>query len=196
MGIIIFGLWILTFLIGIAIILLSVMHVLRKRRSQPLQSASPACSHKFSVADYYGRMEQVSLNIRKEQEHQKPYELILWICDDGLRMKADGSAEWIKRGGERQEIPCYNFSPPPPQYPAPFTQYVFSSPAPYPPMPQQNLFNTQTQFLQNALQQSYISMVLSAQNQNMISAIGHPGLQTAQRIYHLTPINNCCCDYT
>lgn len=78
----------------------------------------------FSVSAYIDRMEKAYLDTLQERENEKPYEPVLWWGFDGLKLKADGTTEWISRRPKKEEhyVPQYPAYPVATQY-SPYNVY-------------------------------------------------------------------------
>ena len=84
----------------------------------------------FSVSAYIDRMEKAYLDTLQERENKNPYKPVLWWGFDGLKLKADGTTEWISRRPKKEERYV-------PQYP---TYYATQYPL-YPAVPQYFPYN-------------------------------------------------------
>lgn len=57
----------------------------------------------WNVSEYFDRIEAESLKIAQEKEKQGKYSLILWWGLDGLKMREDGTFEWIRKIDKTKE---------------------------------------------------------------------------------------------
>lgn len=73
---------------------------MEKRREILINQVKSVCLEsdtRFSVSGHFDRMERESQRIRDEIKSKEPYVLVLWWGDDGLRLNADGTTEWIDK---------------------------------------------------------------------------------------------------
>lgn len=66
--------------------------------------SNPQCEKKWSAESHFDRIAKVSEGIQKEAESQEPYILTLWWGIDGLKLKEDGTTEWIRKAERKYEV--------------------------------------------------------------------------------------------
>lgn len=131
----------------------------------------------FSVSAYIDRMEKTYLDTLQERENEKPYEPVLWWGFDGLKLKADGTTEWISRRpkeekSEHKSIVDLISPAPVPAYPATYPAWTN-----YRLYPQQYGFNqcmsiqAQTEMLRSQLQALNLQSAQCQINQEIINSI-------------------------
>ena len=149
----------------------------KKKRERVDISESPHTP--FSVSAYIDRMEKTYLDTLQERENEKPYEPVLWWGFDGLKLKADGTTEWISRRPKETEDnlkSIYDLLRPVtiPAYPATYPGLTS-----YGLYPQQYGFNpcmsiqAQTAMLESQRQALTMQLAQSQINQAIISSLNN-----------------------
>lgn len=157
------------------------------KHTKPRNAAIPEHhTPSFSASDYLERIEKASLEILSGLEKKEKYTLILWAGLDGLRMKEDGTFEWIKRDVFDQIKPrkdtLENVTQP----------YV---PCAYSTNYYGNLCNTQNAIASLQAQNAALTFeILQAQqNQNIINSIRPSYMQTP--LGYDISLTQCCCNF-
>lgn len=160
----------------------------KKKRERIDISESPHTP--FSISAYIERMEKAYLDTLQERESEEPYEPVLWWGFDGLKLKADGTTEWISRRPKKEEhyVPQYptHYATQYPLYPAVPQYFPYNVYQPTYPMltgygiyPQQYGFNpcmsiqAQTAMLESQMQALTMQLAQSQINQTIISSLNN-----------------------
>lgn len=180
-------------ILPIAIVVMAIFaivgYIRQKNHNEIEDSTIVPCVPEFSVSDYLERIEKAGIEIAREQEKQEPYQLVLWLVVEGLRLNEDGTTEWIRREEDKHKPISVSYSPP--QY---IVQNAFQNimQSQYNGCQNTARTNEMIQGLQSQIQACCINQQIHQQTAQLINAIQPAPVPAyfSSQIYN-SPIGNC-----